>query len=236
MAKTIDGVIKHMIQQNNYGMKIAFPAVVVNADNLKDGLIDVQPIVNYLHPLTSETMQYPTLFNIPVIFPSTKNSTICFPIEQGDFVEIFIQSVDIQKFKNGLTETHDPATLNYNNLANAVAIVGFNPYQNSCFNPSNYIEDFDNKNLNIVHNKNTENESSITIDTEGVITLKAPTRVVVESKEVQVLADKIDAGKAVISTLGDVNIKGASVERFMKLHTHLDSTGSTTTPPQPIPL
>lgn len=223
-----------MISQNNYGMKISFPAVVVNSDNLKDGFIDVQPIVNYIHPLTSETMKYPTLYNIPVIFPSTKNSTICFPVEQGDFVEIFIQSVDIQKFKNGLAETHDPATLSFNNLSNAVAIVGFSPYQQSCFNPSNYLEDFDNKNLNIVHNKGSDNESSITVDTEGVITLKASTRVVVESKDVQVVSDRIDVGNAVISTQGDLNIKGSSVYKFMGLHSHLDSKGLPTSAPTPL--
>ena len=33
------------------------------------------------------------------------------------------------------------------------AYVGFEPYQQSCFNANNYSTEFDNQDLNIVHNK-----------------------------------------------------------------------------------
>lgn len=235
MAKTIDSVINYKIHQNNLSLKIAFPAVVVNIENLSDGLIDVQPLVRYMHPLTSETMDYPVLRKIPIIFPSTKNSSICFPVEQGDFVDLIIQSSDIHGFKLGNKEVQNPSTLNFNNLANAIAFVGFSPYQDSCFNPNNYSTDFDNQDLNIVHNKNTDNESSVSINTDGVITLRSPTVVKVEAKEVDVVADTINANNATISTNGDVLIQGQSVNRFMKLHTHIDGQGSPTSPPTPLP-
>lgn len=234
MANTIDSVINYKIHQNNLSLKLAFPAVVINTENLIDGLIDVQPLVRYMHPLTSETMDYPILRKIPIIFPSTKNSSFCFPVQQGDFVDLIVQSSDIQGFKLGNREVQNPTTLNFNNIANAVAFVGFSPYQDSCFNPNNYSKDFNNQDLNIVHNKNTDNESSISINTEGEITLRSSTKVIVESKDVQVVSDTINVNNATISTNGDVLIQGQSVNRFMKSHTHIDSQGSPTLPPTPL--
>ena len=231
MSYQIEAIVKYLIRQNNHDINISFPAVVVGTDNLKDGLVDVQPVVNYSNPLTEETVEYPTLYNVRLIYPSSKNSTICFPVQQGDFVSLIIQSVDIQNFIRGATEPHDPLMLSHGNLANVVAIVGFTPYQQSCFNPINYKNDFDNQDLNIVHNKNTDNEAIISINTDGDISLRSPTTVNIESKEVNVVADTINANSAVLSTDGDVEISGKSVKEFMLSHTHTGNQGSPTSPP-----
>jgi hypothetical protein len=234
MSYTTEAVIKHMITQNNHNMNISFPAVVVNTDSLKDGLIDVQPLVNYTNPLTLETISYPTIYSVSVVFPSTQSSTICFPLQQGDFVDLLIQSVDIQKFVSGSSEIHDADMLSHGNLSNVVAYVGFAPYQKSPFNPNNYSNDFDNQDLNIVHNKNTDNEVSITLKPDGDVVVRSPTRVVVESKEVQVLSDTIEANNAVINTQGDVVIEGRSVKQFMAKHTHTGNKGAPTSAPLPL--
>lgn len=234
MSQSIEALVRHMIKQNNHNINISFPAVVINTDNLKDGFIDVQPIVRYTNPLTREPVDYPPLYNIRVVFPSNQTSSICFPVNQGDFVDLVIQSVDVQKFINGNTEVHSPSLLSFGNLANVVAFVGFTPYQQSCFNPMNYKNDFDNQDLNIVHNKNTDNEAIISINPDGDISLKSPTTVTIESKEVQVVADTIKANNAVISTDGDLTIQGKSVHQFMLSHTHIGNQGAPTSPPQGI--
>lgn len=234
MSHSIEAGIRHLISQNNHNIKIAFPAIVVGVEKLSDGFIDVKPIVNHINNLTGDSESYPTIFNVRVIFPSSNKSTICFPINQGDFVDLIVQSVDTHKFVNGLKEQHDPYMLAFGNLSNIVAFVGFSPYQDSCFNPNNYSTEFNNQDLNIVHNKNTDNESSISINTDGVITLRSPTVVKVEAKEVDVMADTINANNATISTNGDVLVQGQSVNRFMKSHTHIDSQGNPTLPPTPL--
>lgn len=232
MSNNVDAIVKYWVKKNNQNIKIAFPAVIVGVENLSDGLIDVQPLVDFMNPETSESVSYPTLYDIRVVFPSTKNSTICFPVNQGDFVDLIVQSVDIQKFVNGNEEQHSPSFLSYNNLANVVAFVGFSPFQHSCFNANNYKNEFDNQDLNIVHNKNTGNEVSINLKTDGDITIKSPTRVVVEAKEVELLSDKVNANSAVIDTQGDIMIGGKSVKQFMATHTHIGNQGSPTSPPQ----
>lgn len=203
MRNPIEVAIKQLISQNNHNMNISFPAVVLNTDSLVDGFIDVKPIVNYVSPLTRESVEYPTLHNIKVLFPSTANSSICFPVQQGDFVDLLVQSVDIQSFLQGATEPHDPLMLSHGNLANVVAIVGFSPYQQSCFNPINYKNDFDNQDLNIVHNKNTDNEITFKLTTDGDLKVLNAKKVSFECEEFEVSAsEKIKLTAPLISENG----------------------------------
>ena len=214
----IDSLIKHMISINNYNFKFAIPATVVGVSNLKDGLIDVLPIVNSVNHLTWETTEHNTLYNIPVVFPSTSNSSICFPVNQGDTVELILQSSDIIRFRDGNKEQHDPSQLGYNNLANCIALIGFVPFQESCFNPNNYKNDFDNQDLNIVHNKNSANEANIVIKSDGSINTLSN--------------NKVDINGVTITADGDIQVDGKSLRQFMLSHTHIDSQGASTTPPQ----
>jgi len=91
-------------------------------------------------------------------------------VNQGDTVELILQSSDIIRFRDGNKEQHDPSQLGYNNLANCIALVGFVPFQESCFNPNNYKNDFDNQDLNIVHNKNSGNEAILLLSPMVVLT------------------------------------------------------------------
>ena len=231
MNGNVESLVRNLIRENNHNLNLAFPAVVVGTERLGDGLIDVQPVVQYSNSFTGESTKYPVLKEIPIVVPSTKSSSFTFPVVQGDFVELIVQSVDIQKFVSGNGDAHSPDLPSYGNLSNVVAIVGFTPYQQSAFNPNNYTNDFNNQDLNIVHNKNTDNEAIISINTNGDITLKSPTKVVVESKVVEVIADSIEANSANIITQGDVEIQGKSVNEFMLKHTHIGNQGSPTSPP-----
>lgn len=215
MKDTVASLIRNMIKENNHNTNISFPAVVVGTERLEDGLLDVKPVVRYSNSFTGETTDYPILREIPVVTPSTKNSSITFPIIQGDYVELLVQSVDIQKFVNGNGETHDPDIPAYGNLSNVIALVGFTPYQESPFNPNNYSNDFNNQDLNIVHNKNTGLESSVNISASGSILQKAPNAVTIDSPLFDVKSDLLNANNAVITTGGDVVVQGQSLNQFM---------------------
>lgn len=203
MSNNIDAIVKYWVGKNNQNIKIAFPAVVVGVDKLSDGLIDVQPIVDFMNSTTSESVSYPTLYDIRVVFPSTINSTICFPVNQGDFVDLIVQSVDIQKFVNGNEEQHSPSFSSYNNLANVVAFVGFSPFQHSCFNANNYKNEFDNQDLNIVHNKNTKDEITFKLTAEGDLKVLNAKKVSFECENFEVNAtEKIKFTAPLISENG----------------------------------
>jgi hypothetical protein len=184
-------------------MNIAFPAVIVGIDNLSDGFIDVRPVVNYMNSVTGETIKYPTISNVKVIFPSSQTSTISFPLSQGDTVDLIFQSVDIQDFINGNKNQHDPFSISNGNLNNVVAIVGFSNYQESPLNARNYQNEFDNKDLNIVHNKNTENEIIFKLTTDGDLKVLNAKKVSYECEEFEVTAsEKIKLTAPLISENG----------------------------------
>ena len=215
MRGSLESIIKHMIKLNNHKSNISFPAIVVNTDNLADGFIDVKPLVNNMNSVTGETIEYPPIRNVQVLMPSTMSSSIVFPVKQGDTVDLLFQSVDIVDFVNGEKEAHDPFGNGWGNLANVVAIIGFNPYQESPFNSNNYSNDFDNQDLNIVHNKNTGLESSVNISASGSILQKAPNAVTVDSPLFDVKSDLLNANNAIITTGGDVVVRGQSLNEFM---------------------
>lgn len=203
MRGSLESIIRHMIKLNNHKTNISFPAIVVNTDNLKDGFIDVKPIVNFMNSATGDTIEYPTISNVSVLFPSSKNTSICFPLVQGDTVDLLFQSVDIQNFVGGDTKAHDPFSTGYGNLANVVAVVGFTPYQQSCFNPMNYKNDFDNQDLNIVHNKNTDNEITFKLTSDGDLKVLNAKKVSYECQEFEVNAsEKIKFTSPLISENG----------------------------------
>ena len=214
----IESAINNLISINNYSIKTATPAVVVNTDELKDGFIDVLPLVNYTNPYNRNHSSRSVLKHIRVVFPSTQSSTICFPVKQGDTVDLIFQSDDISKFTHGNKEQHNPTLLTFGNLLDCVAVVGFETMQDSCFNANNYSTDFDLNDLNIVHNKNTANEASIKIKQNGEIDITSKSNVNING--------------VTITPDGDIQIKGVSLFEHITTHTHIDSKGGTTTPPQ----
>ena len=238
-----DSFVNKIVKDKLSDIRIAIPARVESVENLKDGFIDVQPIVNFTHKLTKETSQEGIIRRVRVIYPSTKTTSICFPISQGDTVDLVFHSVNLSTFLNGNTSPHDPMFKSLFNRTDCVAYVGFEPYQKSCMNPNNYRNDFDNQDLNIVHNKNTDNEVILELTSEGELKIKSPQKVFVESPEVHVEADNVtvdaqtvDAKNSVVKTSNDVEIKGKSVYQFMTTHTHsgVQSGNSNTAPPNPI--
>ena len=214
----VESVVKHMIKHNNYSIRTATPAIVDGVSELKDGLIDVKPLVNYTNPYTRDTIEYGVLKGVRVVYPSTQSSTICFPVKQGDTVDLIFQSDDISKFTHGNKEQHNPTLLTFGNLLDCVAVVGFETMQDSCFNANNYSTDFDLNDLNIVHNKNTANEASIKIKQSGEIKITSKSNV--EINGVTITPD------------GDILIKGKSLFSHMTTHTHIGNLGAPTTPPQ----
>lgn len=174
MINQTEAVIKKQITFEMRGLERSCPAKVSGIDKLKEGFINVKPIVNKVNTFDGNNYPYPEIKNVRVIFPSTKNSTFCFPIDIDDEVLLVFQSCNIQKFVSGNKSQHAPIADTYNNLADVVAYVGFQTTQDSCFNPINYTNDFSIDDLNIVHNKRTDREITLTLRSDGSVGVIAP--------------------------------------------------------------
>ena len=231
--KLINFLIKNQIRDLNFSI----PAVVVGVQRLKEGYVDVKPIVNRINPQTGDTFERTTIKNVRLIFPSNKSSTICFPVKQGDQVRLVFQNCSIQNFLNGNIQPHDPTTNSFLNLNDVTAEVGFQTVQESCFDANNYTNEFDNTSLNIVHNKNTPQESKIEIKESGDVVVSSNSNIEMKSSVVDIESETVNTNNAVINVDNDIVIQGVSLIQFIRSHTHNytdDSKPMVTAPPNSI--
>lgn len=237
LAPTIRNISLNEMKSLNFCM----PAVVIGIERLKDGLIDVAPVIDKFTSTLGYT-EYEPIYDVPIITPNTSTTSIQVPINQGDGVLLLFTQSDSSEFVQGLKDAHEPNTNSFLSLDNAVALIGFNPYQESVYNNNNYKNELDNTALNIVHNKNTENEVMMSFTSDGAMRVFC-NKVDVSCKQADVKADTvnvdsslIDAKNSLVKTNNDVEIKGKSVYTFMTTHTHAGvmSGNSNTAPPNPI--
>ena len=231
--KLINFLVKNQIRDLNFSI----PAVVVGIQRLKEGYVDVKPIVNRINPQTGDTFERTTIKNVRLIFPSNKSSTICFPVKQGDQVRLVFQNCSIQSFLDGNTQPHDPITNAFLNLNDVTAEVGFQTTQESCFDANNYANEFDNTSLNIVHNKNTPQESKIEIKESGDVVVSSNLNIEMKSSVVDIESETVNTNNAVINVDNDIVIQGVSLIQFIRSHTHNysdDGRSMVTAPPNSI--
>lgn len=214
--KLINFLIKNQIRDLNFSI----PAIVVGVQRLKQGYVDVKPIVNRINVQTGDTFERTTIKNVRLIFPSNKTSTICFPVKQGDQVRLVFQNCSIQQFLDGNTNPHDPVSNAFLNLNDVTAEVGFQTTQESCFDANNYSEEFDSTSLNIVHNKNTPQESKIEIKESGDVIVKTNSNIETKSSSFDIESETVNTNNAVINVDNDIVIQGVSLMQFIRLHTH----------------
>lgn len=238
----LEPLIKNVIKQKLNTMNFSCPAKVVSIRNLKDGVIDVQPLINKIMIDMSE-MEYPVIQDVPIVSPSTGSSVIQFPVQEDDTVLLVFNERNIQDFKGGNKEPHTPQDFGYLQPSSAVALLGFNTKLDSIYDNGNYTNDIDNTNLNIIHNVGESNEIVISLTSDGEVKIKSD-KVVVETKEADITAETVtvdatlvDAKGSLVRTSNDVEIKGKSVYQFMTAHTHPytdNGSAMTTAPPNPL--
>lgn len=217
--------IRKVINQTLNSLSFSVPAKVVSIRNIKDGLIDVQPLINkYMFDFTN--MQRPQINDVPIITPSTIKSAIVLPISEGDTVLLLFNQNNIEEFKDGNLEPHLARDFSLLDPSSAVALIGFNTKLDSVYNNDNFNNEIDNENLNIVHNIGEENEVLLSFNSDGEVSIKAK-KVNVDADEVNVKAEKvnvdastIDAKNSLIKTNNEVEIKGLRVYENLVGHTH----------------
>lgn len=214
-APDVGGLARLEIKRFNFPQA----GYVVSTERLADGFIDVQPVVSKLGNDLDQA-DYPILRDVPVIYPSTALTSFQFPVSQGDGVLLFFTQHDSSAYVNGRKTVHLPNMFSFLGLHHAVAIVGFNPFQESPHNPNNYSGELNPESLNIVHNKKTEREVRLSFNTDGSLDIVATGTVNVKCKDVVAECETIDATNALIKTQNDVEIQGLSVYKHMTQHDH----------------
>ena len=74
--------VKDSAKKAIHEIHTAVPAEIVSY-NADVGMAVVQPKAKFKQP-TGESIEYPLISNVPVVFPHSKNISIAFPVLAGD--------------------------------------------------------------------------------------------------------------------------------------------------------
>lgn len=227
MRAKADEIISKMIKTSINSISKCTVAVIVNVDQLSQGFVSVQPLIN-ISGFDGESLEAPVISYVPVILPSTTSCGIVFPIKQGDTCLLIFPDRNIDEFKFGNKQPHDVVNMRRNSMADAVAIIGFNTTQDNSWSDRNHSEEHDIDSVKVYNNKGTGSENFIELKSDGSVKVKSPSQVDVEAPVVNAKLVNVD----------DVIINGVgSVKAFVLGHTHNytdDGNPMVTAPPNPV--
>lgn len=148
------------------------PAIVVGVQNLDEGCIDVQPIINKVYA-DGTTNEPPVIMSVPIVAPQTRNSAILIPVNQGDSVLLVFSQRDISAFKGGARDPHEPESSRTADINDAFAILGINPLVESVYAPSAHTLPHSLDDVVVVHNLGTGNENEVRLKKSGDMEFRA---------------------------------------------------------------
>ena len=122
---SITDAVRQVVLFNLNNIHTALPASIVSYDYTIQSA-SVQPLLNKVFN-NGETIPFPILQDVPVIFPRSGGASLTFPVNVGDtclllFVE---RSIDLWLQSGGQVSPPDPRTFD---LSDAIAIMGLYPF------------------------------------------------------------------------------------------------------------
>ena len=205
MRNNEERIIKSMISTQVNKVKNCTAAIVIEVGDLINGFITVQPLINYVGD-NLDTVENPLIYNVPVIMPSTTTCGMVLPVNVGDTVLIVYSNRDLDDFKFGNKNTHDPKDFRLNEMEDVVAYVGFNTTQESVWNPATHSNGHSIDSVKVYNNKGTGSENYVELKSSGDVVVKSPTLIDAD-------APMVNANDVIINGVG-------SVKQFMLTHTH----------------
>lgn len=168
MEVSLESILKSFISFNINQINTCMVGEVVNTDNLSNGFVDVQPLVNKRGG-NYDTYEYPVISYVPVVMPATVTAGIILPVKRGDTVLLVIGQHCFDQFKLGVKVPHDTLDLRRFDISDAVAFVGFNTTQDSVWNTDNHKKDYSEDSLKVYNNLGTDQECSMSLTNKGDI-------------------------------------------------------------------
>lgn len=229
---TLPEVIESFISKFKSNLNTCVPAyiteVVTEGDYIK--WVSVR-IVNHKAYKNGEVFKRQEITNVPLLFPSSSEGIMSYPVKTGDPVLLMFSQEDIDKFLHDGLVDESPNTFRRFSMTDAVAI--------PCIHPTNSSIKAHKDNFEIVFNEfklsvspsgktSIETNSDITIDAENATESYTGTYTV-DSPKVSIGNDTVD----IVSYLSDlteeisnITVGGAPIDNkaaFLTLKEQIDS-------------
>jgi len=201
-----------------------------------------QPLVKVLLKDGRER-DMPVSQDTPVMFPSTNNSIISYPINKGDTVLLVYsqRSIDVWLASKD-TRTVNPDDFSLHDASDAIAIPGLFSFPRAINDPSKHTLTHSTDSLVIKHNVGSAAENQValesdgsivissgsgtklTLNLDGTVSLDAPTSLTVTAPNTTWVGDINQQG----TFTSDTDVIGGGISLKTHLHSGVQSGGSNT--------
>ena len=208
--QSLETIMTSWIESYMQDVYTCMPAIVLNVRDMGEMRVDVQPVINHLYK-DGTLLEYPPIGNVPLIFPSTRNSAITMPVVQGDTVMLMFSQKDMSIFKAGADRPHDPNTRRWMNLNDAVAIVGVHPFSKSPNRNAARKLPHNTDDLVVAHNIGTDRECEVRLTQSGDI--KTTSQALRVGAESTIVSGEMSASGG-LSVKGNLSAKSGATGSF----------------------
>ena len=208
--QSLETIMTSWIESYMQDVYTCMPAIVLNVRDMGEMRVDVQPVINHLFK-DGTLLEYPPIGNVPLIFPSTRNSAITMPVVQGDTVMLMFSQKDMSIFKAGADRPHDPNTRRWMNLNDAVAIVGVHPFSKSPNRNAARKLPHSTDDLVVAHNIGTDRECEVRLTKSGDI--KTTSQALRVGAESTIVSGEMSASGG-LSVKGNLGAKSGATGSF----------------------
>ena len=230
----LEPILENFIDSVFSGLNFCCPARIEGIQGIEELRVDVKPL-HMPRGLDNTTYEMPTIYNVPLKSFSTDDGGLLVSPKQGQTVVLMFSQCDIDVFKSGSTEPYESLTRRYQDINDAVAIMGLTPFVRSPNKPVRHYTDHNIEDVTLFNNLGKARENKVVLHKDGSVTVNA------QKKDIKLNANTVHTTKDLhvtgdLHVDGDVIIKGKSLWQFMNKHNHkYTDNGSPmdTLPPNP---
>ena len=201
---SLQSVISSAIDYRLDDVYTSIPCVVVRVVDLAKGRIDVQPSIKQLFKDGTSLDRAPIL-NVPVQWPSSKTSSITFPINVGDTVMCLFSMRGLDSFKRSNGHPTTPTDLRTFSTRDAVALPGLSPFDKSPNSQANRTLPHNVNDMVVTHNLGEGAEVEIRLKEDGSIAINAQSKNVSIKCNTLAVDGNITATGTIIDSGGNTN-------------------------------
>lgn len=198
---TLEAMVKGFMAYQLRHLYTAIPAVIVQVDDAEECRVDVKPVINEVYPDYDDSSEFPIIFSVPLIYPSSSTSAITFPVNVGDTVLLVFSQASTDVFRLGDGSPSPPSDYRRFDKRDAIAIPGLWPFANSKNKQSNHALPHSTNDVVVVHNLNTSSECELRMKPTGKIEITSPLQVDIKAPTVNVNASSVYATATTLATI-----------------------------------
>lgn len=166
---TFESAVKALFDYQMRNVFTAIPAKIMQVEDAEEQRVAVKPLINNVFPDWDDSVEFPTILSVQVMFPSSSTSAFTFPINAGDTVLLVFSQSCIDVFKSGDGTTQPPSDYRRFDKRDAIAIPGLFPFGMAINQQSKRTLTHSTDDVVIAHNLGTPEECEIRLKPTGKV-------------------------------------------------------------------